>query len=298
MNLPASVLTLFCITTMVLGWGTGLAQPTGPALPWAALPRVQSLDEAMRNDLLEMLKREKGQSACQDSIYDCLAREKPDPSAVRLTNFAAFLLSKGVSLQGLQKFFSKKAEFESVERREFREDATPLYGNPNGPIRLIEFGEFKCPMCSNVRPILKKLVDESNGVVRLSFKHFPLLAHGGTMLASRAAVAAQRQGKFWEMAELLYRNMERKEEHELLEMAAGLGLDMTRFRADLDDPEVTKLVRADKVEGVNAKVDSTPTLFINGKYYGLRMNDPYLKDTINDVAERMGIAPPYKDWVY
>jgi protein-disulfide isomerase len=118
------------------------------------------------------------------------------------------------------------------------------------------------------------------------------------MLASTAASAAQRQGKFWEMAVLLYQDMNKNDENHVLDLASSLGLDMARFKKDLADPEVAKRIRADKVDGVRANVDATPTLFINGKVYNIRMDEAHLKDIINEEAERLGIAPPYKDWVY
>lgn len=298
MNRSARILTIFCIG-MMLGGSAAFAQGTSAGLPWASLPKVKGLDEARRNNLLALLKQQNNYGACKASIYGCLVLGDPDPTAVRLANFAAFLASRGMPAQALVKFFAKRAEFAtSAERREFKEETAPSYGSPKAPILLTEFAEFKCAMCGSVRPGLKKLVDDSNGAVRLSFKHYPLVGHEGTLLASSAAVAAQRQGKFWEMAELLYRNMDKKEEQQILELAAQLGLDMERFRTDLADPAVAGIVRADKIEGVNAKVDATPTLFINGKRYDLRMDEPHLKDTINEEAERLGIAPPYKDWVY
>lgn len=298
MKVTARILAIFCIG-MMLGGSAAFAQGTSPGLPLASLPKLKTLDDARRNNLLALLKQQKNHGTCKASIYECLALGDPDPTAVRLANFAAFLLSRGVPAQGLVKFFAIRAKFASgVERREFKDETAPSYGSPKAPILLTEFAEFKCAMCGNVRLGLKQLVDDSNGAVRLSFKHYPIVGHEGTLLASSAAVAAQRQGKFWEMAELLYRNMDKKEEPQILELASGLGLDMERFRADLADPAVAALVRADKIEGVNAKVDATPTLFINGKRYELRMDEPHLKDTINEEAERLGIAPPYKDWVY
>lgn len=293
----SKMLTTFFIAVMLSG-SAALAQGTGTALPSAALPRLQALDDTRRNALLAALKTQKNHGTCNASIHDCLVQARPDPTAVRLANFAAFLLSKGTPVQGLNKFFTQRAEFASGERREFDDAKAPSYGTPSAPIRLTEFGEFKCAMCDTMRPVLKKLVDDSNGALLLSFKHFPIMAHQGTMLASRASVAAQRQGKFWEMVELLFQDMGKNEEKDVLEMATRLGLDMSRFRTDLDDPEVTKFIRNDKVEGLNARVGYTPFLFINGKRYELRFDEDHLKDTINEEAERMGIAPPYKDWAY
>jgi protein-disulfide isomerase len=297
MNLWARILTLCCFAATLCGSGA-FAQGGDPGLPLGKLPRLQALDEARRDELLALFRTQKSHGACNTPIYDCLVQTKPEPAAVRMANFAAFLLSRGVPVQGLDKFFTQRAEFAVAERQEFDVTKAPQHGDPKAQIRLIEFGEFKCPMCGTVGPLLKKLVDESNGAVLLSFKHFPIMAHEGTMLASRAAAAAQRQGKFWEMSELLFQNRGMNEEGAVLELAGRLGLDMGRFRKDFDDPEVSKMVRSDKVEGLNAKVEYTPCIFINGKRYDLRMEEAHLKDTINEEAERLGIAPPYRDWVY
>jgi predicted DsbA family dithiol-disulfide isomerase len=257
------------------------------------------MEEQRKSDLLEVLKREPNYGACKASILDCLLQEKPDGAAVRLANFAAFLISKGVPPNGLGLFLSKRAAFmESAEVFSFSCETAPVYGDEKAAIKLTEFAEFKCPFCGTVSPLLKKLVDESNGAVRLCFKHFPLLGHEGTILASTAAVAAQRQGKFWEMAALLFQNMDKNQEDQVLDLASNLGLDMDRFKTDLADPEIAKMLRADKVEGARNKVNATPTLFINGKHYSLRIDEALLKDIINEEAERVGLAPPYKDWIY
>jgi len=100
------------------------------------------------------------------------------------------------------------------------------------------------------------------------------------------------------MAPLLYRNMDKNEEGQILDLASSLGLDLALFKKDMADPEVEKKVRADKVEGVKSKVNSTPTLFINGRRYELRMDEAYLQDILNEEAERIGIDPPYKNWAY
>jgi len=75
-------------------------------------------------------------------------------------------------------------------------------------------------------------------------------------------------------------------------------MDIGRFKTDLEDRKIEELIERDKMEGVRAKVTSTPTLFINGKMYNLRHDEDFLKDLINEEAERLGLEPPYQDWVY
>jgi len=146
--------------------------------------------------------------------------------------------------------------------------------------------------------VLKKLVNESNGQVRFVFKHFPLKMHPGSLFSSRAALAAHRQGKFWEMYDLLFKDFSKQTLEDVLGYAQALGLNVERFKRDLEDLAIEELIERDKMEGVRATVTGTPTLFINGKMYNLRNDEEFLKDLINEVAEHLGIAPPYKDWTY
>jgi len=287
------------IVAIILSGSKAFPQPEDSKIPWALLPKLQGLDIQRKSEFLDVLKKIPNYGACKETILDCLTKENPARETVRSANFGAYLVSKGFPPNQLEPFFQRRAAFaEGAEVHSFSCETAPVYGDNKAAIRLTEFAEFKCPFCGIVSPLLKKLVDESNGAVRVCFKHFPLVGHEGTILASTAAAAAQRQGKFWEMAALLFENMEKNREDQVLHLASSLGLDMDRFRTDLADPEITKMVRADKVEGVRKKVNATPTLFINGKYYSLRMDEAHLKDIINEEAERMGIAPPYKDWIY
>jgi predicted DsbA family dithiol-disulfide isomerase len=122
--------------------------------------------------------------------------------------------------------------------------------------------------------------------------------NSGSVLASMAAQAAHRQGKFWDMSEVLYRNMNEQSMEQLLIYAAQIGLDVELFKRDLKDPGIVQLVERDKIEGVRAKVPGTPMLFINGKFFDLRYYEPFLKDVLNEEAERLGGPQPYKEWAY
>ena len=269
------------------------------SVPWALLPRVAALDENRRNELMEELKIEPNYGKCKATMYQCLVAEKPDKTAVRFANFGAYIVSKGVPARSLGFLAKERAKFLSQETvQAFAYKDSPSLGNEKAKIIIAEFAEFKCTYCVALSPVLKKLVAESNGKVRLVFKHFPLKNHPGTFFSSRAAQAAHRQGKFWEMNDLLYKDFNKQNMEDVLEYARILGMDVARFKTDLEDRQIEELIERDKMEGVRAKVIGTPTLFINGKMYNLRHDEDFLKDLINEEAERLGLEPPYQDWVY
>jgi protein-disulfide isomerase len=102
--------------------------------------------------------------------------------------------------------------------------------------------------------------------VKLAHKNFPLRRiHKFAWQAAVAALAANRQGKFWEFHDELYKNHNRLNNEKIREIAQQVGLDMAKLDADMKDPEINAIVRNDFREGENAGVRAVPTVFINGK---------------------------------
>jgi len=286
-------------TALILFQAQALHAEQKNPLPWHLLPRLVQLGENQQAALLDVLKSEQSYGECKESVYDCLILEKPDPTAVRIANFGAYLVSRGVPPRHFGRFIHDRAAFVNQgEVHTFSYEETPSMGNPEAKITLTEFAEFKCPHCLALSPLLKTLVDESNGQVRVFFKHFPLKSNPGSALAAQAAQAAHRQGKFWEMYDRLFSDMNRQGMEDIIGYASELGLDMERFKRDLEDPSLIAIVERDKMEGIRANVRGVPTLFINGKSYPFRNDEVFLKDMINEEAERRGITPPYVEWRY
>ena len=272
---------------------------SSPSLPWALLPRVKALDESRRNELLDVLKSEPNYGTCKNTMFQCLVANKPDKTAVRFANFGGYLVSMGVPPHSLGFLAGERSKFVyETTPHAFTLKGVPFLGNEKAKITIAEFAEFKCPYCVTISPLLKKLVNESNGQVRFVFKHFPLKMNPGSFFSSQAAVAAHRQGKFWEMYDLLFKDFNKQGMEDVVGYARALGLNVERFKKDLEDPAIQELIERDKMEGVRAKVTGTPTLFINGKMYHLRHDEPFLKDLINEEAERLQMTPPFKDWAY
>jgi protein-disulfide isomerase len=141
-------------------------------------------------------------------------------------------------------------------------------GNAKARVTLEEFGDFQCPPCAMMAGFLKKTEEEYGSRLRLIFHHFPLTMHVHAREAALAAEAAAMQGRFWEMHDLLYKEQAAWSKAEdvpalLNSYAATLGLDLDRFKKDLQNPEVAARVDADQKLGASRGVTSTPTLFVN-----------------------------------
>jgi protein-disulfide isomerase len=128
------------------------------------------------------------------------------------------------------------------------------------------FSDFQCPFCAQfAAPIRKLQADGLDGVrISVTFRNFPLAIHSDAQLAHQAAMAAKEQGKFWEMHDLLFANRSAVKRHDILTYAEKLGLNMVRFRSDLDGERIRKLIEADVKEGQNRGLEGTPTFFLNG----------------------------------
>ena len=101
--------------------------------------------------------------------------------------------------------------------------------------------------------------------VKVIHKNFPLKSHKYARLAAAAVIAADRQGKFWEFHDLLYQNSEKLNDQIIQDISVTLGLDKQRFLNDLSDPQIQEIINQEVSEAARLGVNSTPTVFINGK---------------------------------
>ncbi len=165
-------------------------------------------------------------------------------------------------------------------------------GSETAPITIIEYSDFQCPACGMFFPAVERYTREASTTVRLVYRHFPLPQHLNAPLASRAAEAAGKQGKFWEMYTNLFDGQTRWENFSDLEAraefakyAVALGLDMEKYVADLDSDEVKQKIAADQDGGVRIGVNSTPTFFVNGKFVTPEANYDAFKTAIEAAAQ-------------
>lgn len=166
----------------------------------------------------------------------------------------------------------------------------PVLGPQNAPVTLVEFSDFQCPYCVKAAAELHGVLQAYPTQVKLIFKQFPLDSHSQAAAGAAAALAAQKQGKFWALHDALFAQHGHLSPEIIGKLAADAGLDMKRFAADLNSPEVRKTVAKDEDDGERAGVEATPTLFINGQHYNgpltLQALRPVLDGELKKVAAR------------
>ena len=153
-----------------------------------------------------------------------------------------------------------------------------LQGSIDAPIALVEYGDYECPFCGEVYPIIKAVQERLGDRLCFAFRNFPLVnAHPHAQHAAEAAEAAGAQGKFWEMHDLLFENQDALADEDLAQYAAALGLDARRVIAEVLAGAHRARVREDFKSGAKGGVNGTPTFFINGvRYDGARGVDALL----------------------
>ncbi|MDI1242421.1 MAG: thioredoxin domain-containing protein [bacterium] len=141
----------------------------------------------------------------------------------------------------------------------------PSIGPANALATIVMFSDYQCPACARTHPVLKRVMAEFPGRVRLVVRDYPLEnIHTNAFNAALAANAAAKQGKFTEYAEKLYTNQDSLDNASLVKFATELGLNAKQFEIDFTDPANAAEVKQDQADGESHGVNSTPTVFVNG----------------------------------
>jgi protein-disulfide isomerase len=159
-----------------------------------------------------------------------------------------------------------------------------IQGPIDAPISLLEYGDYECPVCGEVQPVVETILEMLGTNLCFAFRHFPLTnVHPHSEHAAEAAEAAGAQGRFWEMHDVLFENQHALDDESLAEYAAGLGLDARRVLDEISSHAYAQKIREDFRNGVRGGVNGTPTFFINGERYdGARGLEPLLAAITQD----------------
>lgn len=146
-----------------------------------------------------------------------------------------------------------------------------VLGNRNANAVLIEYSDFQCPACAAFSPVVEQLNKDFGDKLVIVYRFFPLITiHKNAMISSQAADAAGKQGKFWEIAKVIFENQIQWENNTtpkdvFIEYAHGLSLNVDKFQKDMESPETLSKIQKAYQDALDLKLEGTPTFFLNGK---------------------------------
>jgi protein-disulfide isomerase len=142
---------------------------------------------------------------------------------------------------------------------------SPYKGPKNAKVTIVEFSDFQCPFCGRVIPTVNEVMQKYGKDVHLAFVNQPLPFHENAKGAARAFMAAQRQGKAWELHDKMFANQQALTVPDLEKYAQQVGLNVERFKKDMTDAAVDKEIADDQALAGKVGATGTPTFFINGR---------------------------------
>lgn len=167
-------------------------------------------------------------------------------------------------LADLQKMEEKNKPLSAEKVEKLAAGTVPAFGPADAKVTIVEFSDFECPFCSRAAAVATQVKAKYADKVRFVFRQFPLSFHKNAHLAAQASLAANAQGKFWEFHDKLFQNQSSLDRASLEKFAKEVGLNVDRFKKELDDKTYASAVDADFKLGEEVAVEGTPSMFLNG----------------------------------
>jgi protein-disulfide isomerase len=198
-------------------------------------------------------------------IATCVLEHRGCDTCLPAAEAIAKAVREGMSSEQVEQLY--KERFDVAGSRTIPLAGSPSRGPESAPVVVVEFADFECPFCQRVAPALDELWEKRKDKVRFVYKFYPLSMHPHGEISARAAIAAAAQGKFWEMNKRLFAAGQRLDKPDLEAYAVALGLDLDKFRADMNSPETQARLDADHKLADDLNVHGTPTIFVDGRLF-------------------------------
>ena len=285
------------------------------------------LTDAQKTTALQAMNERNCECGCgMGSIATCVKKDPNCPRSPGLAKLAVDMAKQGkgmgeilAAIDDRQKPAagaapSPAAEAKPAGPRKVPIDPTmPRTGAKTAKVTIAEFSDFQCPFCKRVEPTVKEILQKYPNDVAVVFINQPLPFHEHAMEAAQAFQAALRQGKAWPMHDKMYDNNTALERPNLEKYAGEVGLNVDRFKRDMDDPKVKEEIAAHQKLAASVGANGTPTFFINGReLVGAQPFDAFqkiideeikkaddlvkkgtpLKDVYKKLMEQAALAPP------
>lgn len=270
----------------------------------------QSLEQAIRVKLVEVEAAARGIAPAQlakDEVYNKI----PQPTEAEIEAIyrqAGTALPRAQAQAQIESMLKKKAQNKRYEefltelrqkypvkerlepvRAELSSGDYPSKGPKDAPVSIVEYSDFQCPFCQQLRGTLAQVVEAYGDVVRVEYRQFPLKSiHPHAQVAAEASLCANEQGRFWELHDAMFDNPNALATEKLKARARELGIDGPKFDDCLDSKKYAQQVATDLEEGRKLGVAGTPAVFINGRFMGNDNSAEDIAEVILDEMRRAG----------
>jgi protein-disulfide isomerase len=203
-------------------------------------------------------------------LVQCISERRDCAACLPAAIAIARAVREGMAQDQIEGLY--KTRFDEASVKVIPLDGSPSRGPTSPAVTVVEFADFECPFCQQMAPLLEALWEKRKASVQFVFKYMPLAMHPHGEVSARAAIAADRQGKFWEMNRRLFAAGTRLDERDLDGYASELNLDMDRFHHDMQSEATNQRLTADRKLADALGVKGTPTLFIDGREYVTKLD--------------------------
>ncbi len=221
------------------------------------------------------------------SIRQCLEEARPCAACLPAARLLGDKIKGGADAEQARDLYAARfgSNLKQVDAAE-----SPSRGPADAPVTIMVWSDFECPHCKHALPIVERVFEKHSPRVRLVHKFYPLRQHTHAAAAARAAIAAQNQGRYWEMERTLFDHQEEQSESDLDHYAEELKLDMKRFHEDMAAERTGKILERDHDDAEKAGLTGTPFILINGREFDTAHfhPDPDLDDWVALELELVG----------
>ena len=281
-HLLTKSVSLVTVTLVLLASTAGQAQ-TDPSRALADVPGFDfsRLASPAKRELLSVLTDEFDYCGRPLTLLASLKKGDACKHTRRLVGLAATLAADGSPATEIIVQLSKYNQGFNKSRATFKPDERQCTGGKDAKVTLVEFSDFECPFCAAARPILEDYVKQ-RASVRLCWMAYPLPQHPNALFAGQAALFARDAGKFWAMHDALFDNQLSLSEDFIRGLLSKQGLDVKAFEKVLASKKYLEELESSKEAGKKASVESTPSIFVNGRKYPLGLNVESLSLAVYD----------------
>ena len=208
--------------------------------------------------------------ACAAPSTPVLAQQgTPDKEAIEQIVKDYLMAHPEVLIDSLNAYQKKQEAAEAEAQRQalvsrqdelFRNPASPVLGNPKGDVTLVEFFDYQCGYCKAVHADVRRLID-SDAKIRLVYKEFPILGPA-SITASRAALAARKQGKYDALHVALMENRGQLDDDKIFRIATSAGLDLDQLKKDMQAPEISEALQRNLRLASELNIRGTPAFVV------------------------------------